>query len=176
MTEINTNISNEPKAESCCCTSRHPSTNVKKAAVIKNATGILPSILLNILIAFFPKCPICWAVYMSMLGSLGLSKLPYMKWILPVLLVLLCIHLIMLFIRAKQTGYLPFALSVAGAMFIIFFRTFFMAEKWLLITGMILTVSGSLLNSFSNIRLLLSHQNINSKNNQHVTIKTIKST
>lgn len=121
---------------------------------IKKTTRSLPSVLMSILIAFFPKCPMCWAVYMSMFGSLGLARLPYLPWLLPVLLLFLAVHLFMLFRKAPQRGYLPFIISLAGALVILFCRSFFPQEKWLLITGMALIISGSLLNSFSgNVRL-----------------------
>ena len=108
--------------------------------------------LLSILIAFFPKCPVCWAVYMSMFGSLGLAKLPYMSWLLPVLMAFLGFHLFLLYRKAPQRGYLPFSISLTGAALIIGGRFFFPFEHWLLFTGMALIVSGSLLNSLSLLR------------------------
>jgi mercuric ion transport protein len=111
------------------------------------------SIVMGTLIVLFPKCPICWAVYLSMLGSLALSQLPYTSWLLPVLLATLAFHLFMLFRKSEQNGYLPFALSLAGAVLILSGRFFFPLENWLMIAGMGMIVSGSLLNSFLNIRL-----------------------
>jgi hypothetical protein len=119
----------------------------------KKTARAVPSMLLSLLIAFFPKCPFCWAAYMSMFGSLGLAQLPYLKWLLPVLMALLAVHLFLLYKKIPQKGYLPFVLSLAGAIIIIGGRTYFPAEKWLLITGMSLVISGSLLNSFSFARL-----------------------
>ena len=57
----------------------------------------------------------CWAVYMSMFGSLGLAKLPYMKWLLPVMMIFLAIHLFFLYKRIRVAGYLPFIISMLGA-------------------------------------------------------------
>jgi hypothetical protein len=109
--------------------------------------------LLSILIAFFPKCPVCWAVYMSMFSSVGLANIPYMRWLLPVLSVSLGIHLFLLYRKIPQRGYLPFVVSLAGAILMLGGKYFFPAEKWLLIAGMSLIISGSLLNSLAFIRL-----------------------
>ena len=120
-------------------------------------TRSMPSILMGALIVLFPKCPICWAVYLSMLGSLALSQLPYTSWLLPVLLSTLAFNLFMLFRKSEQNGYLPFALNLAGAVLILSGEFFFPTEKWLMIAGMGMIVSGSLLNSF-----------LNSKNNIYI--------
>ncbi|MEO6719018.1 MAG: hypothetical protein ABIN67_01590 [Ferruginibacter sp.] len=113
------------------------------------ALKIFRSTLLSILIAFFPKCPFCWAAYMSMFGSIGLAQLPYMNWLLPVMLIFLAIHLLILLKRSSVQGYIPFLLSLAGAIIILCARGFFASEKWILIVGMILIASGSILNNIS---------------------------
>lgn len=133
---------------SCCCNAAPPGQPEKQASSTRKTARALPSVLLSILIAFFPKCPLCWAVYMSMFGSLGLAQLPYMGWLLPVLVVILGIHLFMLYRRAAQKGYLPFFFSLAGALILLYGRTFYPAEKWILVSGMVFIISGSLLNSF----------------------------
>lgn len=119
----------------------------------KKTVRAIPSVLLSVLIAFFPKCPVCWAVYMSMFGSLGLAQLPYMGWLLPVLMGFLGLHLFMMYKKVPKNGYLPFLLSLTGASIMLFARIFFPLEKWLLLTAMSFIISGSLLNSFSNVRL-----------------------
>lgn len=140
---------------SCCCNPSQQEVKTDKPLMtIRKTSKSLPSVLMSILIAFFPKCPMCWAVYMSMFGSLGLARLPYMPWLLPVLFFFMAIHLFILFRKAQQKGYLPFLLSLTGATIILLGRGFFPAEKWLLISGMVLIISGSLFNSFSgNIRI-----------------------
>jgi hypothetical protein len=125
----------------------------KPFSEISETTRSIPSVLMSIPIAFFPKCPICWAVYMSMVGSLSLAQLPYAPWLLPVLLSFLASHLFMLFRKSSQNGYVPFALSLAGAVLILSGKFFFPLEKWLMIAAVAIIISGSLLNSFSNTRL-----------------------
>jgi hypothetical protein len=114
------------------------------------------SFLLSLLIAFFPKCPVCWGVYMSMFGGLGLAQLPYLKWLLPVLLLLFALNLFLLYRKGKKTGYGPFLLTLAGALIILVGRTFFIADKELLYAGMLMVLSGSLWSSFSGIRFKIA--------------------
>jgi hypothetical protein len=109
----------------------------------------VPSILVSILIAFFPKCPMCWAVYMSMFGSIGIAKLPYMPWLLPVLLVFLLFHVAMQYRTIKQKGPLPFSCSVIGAGCLLLSRFVFPGTKLLLITGMLFIIAGSLISTFA---------------------------
>jgi len=144
----------------CCCSGITNNTPPPKTQKAKTTAKMLPSMILSILVAFFPKCPVCWAVYMSMFGSIGLAQLPYMGWLLPVLLTMLGIHLYLLYRKSSERGYAPLVISVAGVIIILITRTFFPYEKWLLIMGMVLVISGSLLNSFSGIRLqFASHKN-----------------
>lgn len=119
-----------------------------EAAVKKSARSV-PSMLLSLLVAFFPKCPICWAAYMSMFGSFGLANTPYMGWLFPVLLGFLGLHLLLVLKKAPQKGYGPFLISLAGALFIVCGRSLFPSEQWVLISGMLMILSGSLWNSFS---------------------------
>lgn len=100
-------------------------------------------------IAFFPKCPLCWAAYLSMFGSFGISNAPYMKWLLPVLTGFLALHLFLVFKKVKEKGYGPFGCSLAGAAILLTGRAFFAESKAIMLSGMLLIVLGSLWNSFS---------------------------
>lgn len=145
--------------KSCCCTNNanvEEKHSLEKPIPKNNKTlKAVPSVLLSILIAFFPKCPICWAVYMSMFGSLGLAQLPYMGWLLPVLIGFLAIHLFMIYKKSTRNNYLPFLLSLAGVLVILTGRFSFGNEKWILITGMLFMISGSFLMQFPAIRIHL---------------------
>ena len=154
-------MQNLMQASKCCCEVPKQDTPVQPWAKAKKTAQSAGSMLLSIIIAFFPKCPFCWAIYMSMFGCLGIAKLPYMKWLLPVLLMFLAVHLFMLYRKAARIGYIPFGISVFGAATILFTRTFFPFENWLLIVGMVSIISGSLLNSFTNNRLKFKFQPIN---------------
>lgn len=140
--------SNTPVA--CQCGSCPPAKPLAKAVAHAGRTAkTLPSALLSIGIAFFPKCPFCWAAYMSALGSLGLVKIPYLPWMLPVLLGLLALHLLVLLRQLTQGRYWPFVCGVLGTACILLGRSVWPHEAWLLLAGPGLLIVGSLLNSFS---------------------------
>ena len=137
---------------SCSC---HQAPREEPAPVLSRSAKVvkaLPSTFMSVLIAFFPKCPICWAVYMSMFSSIGLAKIPYVSWLLPVLLAFMGLHLVLLARRISQHGYWPFLLSIMGALLIITGRFLFPGYNWLLYAGVSCILSGSLLNSFFTVR------------------------
>jgi mercuric ion transport protein len=121
------------------------SANITTKSTIKS----IGSMCLSILIAFFPKCPICLAAYLSMFGSISLARSPIMGWLFPFLISVLGIHLFLLFKKSSQKGYGPFLISVIGATLILTGRSFLPDYKFILWTGMMLILAGSLWNSFS---------------------------
>jgi hypothetical protein len=90
---------------------------------------------------------------MSMFGSLGLAPLPYMGWLLPVLMVFLGIHLFMIYKKSASNNYYPFWFSLTGAIMILVGRFSIANEKWLPIAGMLLIISGSLFIRFPVVRI-----------------------
>ena len=143
-------MSESVEAEKSCCCVNNEQENKMTAHNSKAKETIQPvsSILLSVLIAIFPKCPLCWAAYMSMFGSFGLSNIPYMKWLLPALITLLGLNLFLLTKKIKEKGYSPFLLSLLGAIFIIYAKAFLPYNKPIIYTGMALILLGTLLNSF----------------------------
>ncbi len=138
------------KVPACQCGSCPPATPRPLALTPAGRTAkTLPSALLSIGIAFFPKCPFCWAAYMSALSSLGLVKIPYSPWMLPVLMSLLALHLLLLLRQFRQRRYWPFVFGVLGAACILLGRRVLPHETWLLYAGPGLLVVGSLLTNFS---------------------------
>jgi hypothetical protein len=119
------------------------------AALKKKSFRTVPSILWHILAAFFPKCPMCWAVYMSMLGSFGLAKAPYMGWLLPIFLAFMGVHLCMLLRRVPEKGYGPFLSSLIGFSILLLGKITLHDLEWIVMTGMTFIVIGSFWNSFS---------------------------
>jgi len=108
----------------------------------------VPTIVLAILIAFFPKCSMCWAAYMSVLGSAWLAGIPYAGWIFPLLLVASALHLLLLWQNVRRHGWACLVLSVAGISCILVERNLFTGNRWLLVAGLLLMLTGSLLNNF----------------------------
>ena len=126
---------------------------------VKKTARPLGSILLSVLIAFFPKCPICLAAYFSMFGSFSVAQARSLGWLFPLLISFLVLHLLLLLKKAPQKGYGPFMLSLAGALLIISGRIFFQFNNVVLISGMSGILVGSLWNSFSAKKLLINISN-----------------
>lgn len=118
---------------------------------IETPKKIVPSFfnaVVPILIAFFPKCPLCWAAYLSLFGVAGISSIPYIPWLLPLFCVFLGINLWLLWRKAsRQNDWLAFYLASAGALILVLFGPILNIEI-LSIFGIILLISGSLVSSF----------------------------
>ncbi|WP_184549364.1 hypothetical protein [Mucilaginibacter sp. FT3.2] len=140
---------NNSENGSCNCHRTDTGENlVKPIETVTKTAKSIPSVLMSIFIAFFPKCPLCWAVYMSMFSSIGLAQIPYMSWLLPVLIGFLLIHLYLIFSKVSQKGYLPFVISVLGFALLLSGRLLFFNQKWIAFAGMACIISSSLLNNF----------------------------
>jgi protein SCO1/2 len=100
-------------------------------------------------VAFFPKCPICWAGYMSMFGIAGLQRIPYSPWLQPVLVAVMLINLTSVWLRGRSTGrMIGFYLVSAGALSIVVLKMWLGWENaayW----GVALTLTGSLLSALN---------------------------
>ncbi|MGH8468076.1 MAG: SCO family protein [Gammaproteobacteria bacterium] len=71
-------------------------------------------------VAFFPKCPICWAGYLSVFGIAGLNQIPYSPWLQPMLVTVMLINLASAWLRGRLTGRMSgFYLVSAGALAIV---------------------------------------------------------
>lgn len=111
--------------------------------VLKSFFSAIPPIV----VAFFPKCPLCWASYLSLLGITGLQNLPYAPWLLPVFAGLAIFHLGNTLIRAiKRRFYLPVFFAAAGFL-LVFGLGYFLQIKSALWAGIFLIFLGSLMNS-----------------------------
>jgi protein SCO1 len=100
-------------------------------------------------VAFFPKCPICWAGYMSAFGVVGLERIPYSPWLQPALVAVILINLASVWLRGRSTGLMSgFYIVSAGALAIVVFK---MGLGWesAAIWGAVLTLAGSLLSALS---------------------------
>ena len=115
--------------------------------VAKAVLGNAGATVSPLLIAVFPKCPLCWTSYMSAFGVAGLQKIPYTPWLIPVLVAGIGVNLWGLYQSGKRrNGLLPFWLSILGAV------TFLVGGFWLehsagLYGGILMILAGSILNS-----------------------------
>ncbi|MEO0340391.1 MAG: SCO family protein [Bacteroidota bacterium] len=100
-----------------------------------------------VLLAFFPKCPICWAVYLSAFGVSGLQSIPYSPWLIPWIILAIVINLIILYRKARvRNGLSPFYISLTGGLLVIG-PGYLLADQTSSIVGIIFILIGALLNS-----------------------------
>ena len=105
---------------------------------------------LGLMVAFFPKCPMCWASYMSVLGVAGAEAVPYSPWWLPVIFGLLSANLWFQFRSApRRNGFAPFILSLVGSVTLLLSAPAVGFPRGLLFPGFGLLVAGSLLQAAS---------------------------
>lgn len=100
-------------------------------------------------VAFFPKCPICWAGYASMLGLGGLVQIPYSPWLQPLLVAVMLINLASVWLRGRATGRMGgFYLVSAGALALVVSK---LGPGWgsAATCGVALTFAGSLLSALA---------------------------
>jgi hypothetical protein len=113
---------------------------------LKGNTGNLGTVLLGVILSFFPKCPFCWAAYMSIFSTLGLASVPYMPWLQPVMMVFFLVNIFTLFMIArKRNNYTSFAFSVTGALMIMVSK-FMTASLLLTYLGLLMIITASLWN------------------------------
>lgn len=117
-----------------------PRLHTKAAPVV----GALASLAL----AVFPKCPLCWAGYMSFFGIAGMESIPYSPWLQPLLAVVIAINVGSVWLRARATGrMMSFFLVSAGALAILISKASGFQRAALL--GVLLTMTGSFLSTFT---------------------------
>lgn len=98
--------------------------------------------------AFFPKCPFCWAAYLSIFGITSLERIPYSPWLAPVLAALMLLNLFSVWVRGRTTRRMTaFGLVVAGAFAIVMSRMLPSLEQTAAWCGVGLTLAGSLLSA-----------------------------
>jgi hypothetical protein len=113
---------------------------------LKGNTGHFGNVLLSVILSFFPKCPFCWAAYMSIFSTLGLASIPYMPWLQPVMMVFFLVNIFTLFMIArKRKNYTSFAFSVTGALLIMVSK-FLTTSLLLTYLGLLMIITASLWN------------------------------
>ena len=106
------------------------------------------SVFLSFLIAFFPKCPICWTVYLSAFGISSLQSIPYSPWLLPWIIVVMVLSLFFLYRNAKiRNGLAPFWISLFG--FFLVGIGYLFSTQTTSILGIVLIFIGGVINSLS---------------------------
>jgi protein SCO1/2 len=97
-----------------------------------------------IALALFPKCPMCWAAYLSLFGVAGVEWLSHSAWLWPLLVLVMLSNVAALWwLGRRSKRRLGFYLSLAGAL------TILVLGAWLELpyasaAGIALTALGSL--------------------------------
>ena len=106
-------------------------------------------------VAFFPKCPICWATYMSAFGISSLVPIPYSPRLQTVLFGVMAINLAAVGWRGRLTKRMTgFALVAAGALAVVATKLGVMPEQASFL-GVALTMAGSFASARSEVRWFL---------------------
>jgi protein SCO1/2 len=111
----------------------------------------------SLLVFLLPKCPFCFAIYLSMAGLAGSTFMPYYKYLLPLVLLICSINLCTLLVMARRRRFfIPFICSLAGSLLIIFGTR---EEAWKLLDypGISFLLAGALANLFPQTARKLIH-------------------
>jgi protein SCO1/2 len=129
------------------CPSASPVEHSSVTGGVRAAVTVL-GMLASLGWAFFPKCPMCWAAYLSAFG-MGIRQIPYTPRIEPVLAPLMLINIVSVWFRARATGRMSgFYLVCAGSMAIILSKTLVSwnnVGNW----GVVLVFAGALWNAIN---------------------------
>ena len=81
----------------------------------RQTTAMILGTLASLAWAFFPKCPMCWTGYLSVLGMAGIREIPYPSKMQPLLVAAMLINVVSVWFRARATRRLSgFYLVSAG--------------------------------------------------------------
>jgi len=118
---------------------------------VRAASPVLGTIA-SLGIALFPKCPICWATYMSVLGISSLVPIPYSPWMQPVLFGVMALNAASVWWRCRSIGRMTgFHLVAAGALAIVATKLQLIPEQAVMM-GVALTLAGSVASAWSKDR------------------------
>lgn len=90
-----------------------------KSRWFSRISNTIQQVIVPVLVVFFPKCPFCWAAYLSVFGISGLQSIPYSPWLLPLILGVMVFNLVLLYRKAiVRNGLFPFWISLIGTMLV----------------------------------------------------------
>jgi len=129
-----------------------PASSDKRLSMSRAAGPVFGTVA-SLALAFFPKCPICWAAYLSLFGIAGLNQIPYSPWLQPILVTVMLINIFSVWFRARFTGrWWPLYLVGGGALLILLGKMGVGSET-VAIPGIVMTLAGSLWNAVNSARL-----------------------
>jgi len=95
------------------------SGNKHKQSSFCQTVNFSVSVVIGLLLAVVPKCPLCWGLYLSACGAGGISLLSYQRWTGPLLALLLVFNVGAMFRYAQAyRAYGPFLITLLGTLII----------------------------------------------------------
>ena len=127
----------------------------RSSGILYKITTLSSNTIFPFLLLFFPKCPVCWAGYLSLFGISGISWLEYNKNFFWVLVLFIAINLFFMWRHAKKTNlYFPFALAIFSYILFFLVLKFGVAEPWKWIPIVLIAISSLLsILKFSPVKL-----------------------
>ena len=100
-------------AEMLVAFSAKPASSISKK--LRSSGHQVLNVLIGLIAFLFPKCPMCWAAYMSIFSAWGIQGIPYIPQLIYVFPVIMVINLYLQFSYGKRLNrMLPFFLNLAG--------------------------------------------------------------
>lgn len=115
----------------------------------RKTSSLLFGTLASLGVAFFPKCPVCWAGYLSVFGIVSLEQIPYSPWLQPVLVAVMLINLASVWLRGRSTGRMSGFYLVSAGVLVVVVSKMGLGWKNAAVWGVALTLAGSLLSALS---------------------------
>ena len=95
------------------------SANKHKHSSFGQTINFSVSMVIGLLLAVVPKCPLCWGIYLSVCGAGAINLLSYQRWTAPILAALLLFNVGAMFHYAHvHRAYGPFLMTLLGALII----------------------------------------------------------
>lgn len=121
------------------------------AKKVRNSSliGRLSTVGLPVLIAFFPKCPLCWMSYLNLIGISSIVSIKHQPWLVYVFIGLALFNLVNLYrLAKKRNGMIPFYFALCGTV-LLGLNYWYELSAIVLYFGLFLTLISALLNSLS---------------------------
>lgn len=117
---------------------------------MKGVSKSVGSVVVPVFITLLPKCPFCFAAYLSLFGIAGMQLMPYVKFIPPLFFLAMSINIYALYkMGVKRSSFLPLYLCILGSVTVVVFG-YYNPSKFGLIFGLVLLFLSAILNSLPN--------------------------
>jgi hypothetical protein len=95
------------------------SVNKHKHSSFGQTINFSASVVIGLLLAVVPKCPLCWGIYLSVCGAGAINLFSYQRWTAPILALLLVFNVGAMFRYAHAyRAYGPFLITLLGTLII----------------------------------------------------------